>query len=257
MSISSNKNGSISLQVPTFPVGLIAKLNAGTPAKQVDVAWTQLLIQDTVSTSFSKTMILPATGASGGDLDTGVVTDNTWYYVWAISKLDGTTTTIFSASSTNPTLPTGYVKKKFIFPVRHASAAFVAFVLQDKSWKYVTSPAAYSYTGATPPTSNNNIDCSQFIPLLVNTIYCIVYITGHKTGAYMDVNVELTGCVNGIYMRQSLSEATASTVSVDATITAQCIVNTYNCYIGFNYVGVGSPTIITESLAITGFDIPL
>lgn len=50
-----------------------------------------------------------AEGTGAGGLDTGTVSADTVYYVWAIAKTsDGTSDGLFSLSSTSPTLPTGF-----------------------------------------------------------------------------------------------------------------------------------------------------
>lgn len=53
-----------------------------------------------------------------GGLDTGSSSNNTWYYVYAIAKPDGTPGLIFSASSTTPSLPVGFTMFRRIGAVR-------------------------------------------------------------------------------------------------------------------------------------------
>lgn len=53
-----------------------------------------------------------AAGNNAGGLDTGAKASNTWYYRWAISKADGTSDILFSASATSPTMPATYVNKR-------------------------------------------------------------------------------------------------------------------------------------------------
>lgn len=53
------------------------------------------------------TIALTTAGAAG--LDTGSEANSTWYYAWILCKDDGTVSGVLSASSSTPTLPSGYV----------------------------------------------------------------------------------------------------------------------------------------------------
>jgi hypothetical protein len=65
---------------------------------------------DIISTS-ALSLDTDATGAGG--LDTGSLTADTWYFVWVIAKSsDGTVSALLSTSSTSPTMPAGYDKKR-------------------------------------------------------------------------------------------------------------------------------------------------
>ena len=58
-----------------------------------------------------------SSGANG--LDTGSIAANTWYYVWAIWNPSTTTdASLLSLSSTAPTMPSGYTKKRRVGSVR-------------------------------------------------------------------------------------------------------------------------------------------
>jgi hypothetical protein len=67
--------------------------------KQIDAAWAE--------------------GTNAGGLDTGTVAADTFYYLFAIyNPTTQTSDALFSISSTSPTLPSGYTKKKFLKKVR-------------------------------------------------------------------------------------------------------------------------------------------
>lgn len=56
-----------------------------------------------------------AVGDDQGGLDTGSVANSTAYYVWLIKRVDtGVVDVLFSTSSTAPTMPTNYTKKRLI-----------------------------------------------------------------------------------------------------------------------------------------------
>jgi len=67
--------------------------------------------------------INPATNGANG-LDTGSLANSTWYYTWVIAKSsDGTTAGLLSASSSSPTMPSGYDKKRRVGSVRTSGSA--------------------------------------------------------------------------------------------------------------------------------------
>lgn len=56
-----------------------------------------------------------AVGDNNGGLDTGTVSDNTWYHIWLIKRTDtGVVDALFSTSATSPTMPSNYDKKRRI-----------------------------------------------------------------------------------------------------------------------------------------------
>ena len=74
----------------------------------------------------SKSAVITASGVNGRD--TGSEAANTWYYIWAIGKADGTVDSLLSVSATAPTMPSGYTFKGLIGAVRNdASSNFVPF----------------------------------------------------------------------------------------------------------------------------------
>jgi hypothetical protein len=64
--------------------------------------------------TWTKTSAAFAVGSLNGSLDTGSLANNTWYHVWLIGKLDGTTDILTSLSPATPTMPTGFVLKRRI-----------------------------------------------------------------------------------------------------------------------------------------------
>ena len=102
--------------------------------KQIDAAWVA--------------------GNNQGGLDTGTVAINTWYYCYTISNDDGSIVDcLFSASPTNPTLPSGYTKKK-----RIKNGFFKTNVNADIR-SFSQSKDFYVFTG--PQSTNHNLLFSQ------------------------------------------------------------------------------------------------
>lgn len=67
-----------------------------------------------------------AEGTNTGGLDTGSKAISTTYYVFVIAKNNGNSDVLFSLSSTNPTMPAGYLYKKMIGSVTTDSSGDIA-----------------------------------------------------------------------------------------------------------------------------------
>ena len=102
--------------------------NATNPAYQVDILpgaarsddnTTDILVASTI------TVDLTASGANG--LDTGSEAVSTWYYLYLIyNPTTGVAAGLFSTSSSSPTLPGGYTKKRLINSmINNASGDFM------------------------------------------------------------------------------------------------------------------------------------
>jgi hypothetical protein len=112
--------------LPTnFVDGLGILRNASFLTSKVDIAAGVCRSDDDTTDLRSTSVItvnLAAAGANG--LDTGAEAANTWYYLWLI--YNPTTVTyagLFSLSTTAPTMPSGYTKKRRIGSVRNNASS--------------------------------------------------------------------------------------------------------------------------------------
>ncbi len=90
-----------------------------------------------------------AVGSGNGGLDTGSIA-NAWYYVWLIQRSDtGVVDALFSLSSTAPTMPASYDRKRRIGAVLRASASLQAFFQNGDNfdWAVATSDIAVTNPG--------------------------------------------------------------------------------------------------------------
>jgi hypothetical protein len=109
-------------------------------AATVDVDATEIILQDSNGlakrvSSVNLTANITASGANG--LDTGSEASGTWYFIWVINN--GTTTaSLLSASSTAPTMPSGYTFKALVGAVRNdGSSNFIDFTQEGNKVNYV------------------------------------------------------------------------------------------------------------------------
>jgi hypothetical protein len=75
-----------------------------------------IIINSAITKSLAGTWVV---GSGSNGLDAGTRANNTWYYIWAIARSDtGVCDILLSTSSTAPTMPTSYDKKRLIGAIR-------------------------------------------------------------------------------------------------------------------------------------------
>jgi len=235
-------------------VGLLVKRNASHPDHQVDISWTELYVEGRPTGARSLTIDITASGALG--LDTSTESANAWYYIWILTKADGTVTGVFSASSTSPTLPSGYTRKRLVSMVRNTSGDFVDFVQQDKIWGYATLTTAYSTTSTTLDTGTAR-DLTIYIPELVTKIKGSIRAYGSKSGSAFVLVATLSGYINGIYITNTIAYGEATT-SLTAADGASFEIITNNRYIKTQSDGsTASPSAFGITVYFNTFEVPL
>lgn len=147
----------------TPPVGSASALSIVRPSvSTVDIDASSIVLKDGVdayeATSVNLTADITVSGING--LDTGSEA-NIWYYIWVI--YNGTTVaSLLSASSTAPTMPSGYTYKALVGAVKNTSGDFVNFKQSGKKYMYVVEPTVAS--GTFGSGSWTTTDISAFFP---------------------------------------------------------------------------------------------
>jgi len=140
------------------------KSNASNPTYQVDINSGLVGADDgsvIMEVSSPITVDITASGANG--LDTGSEASSTWYYLYLIyNPTTDTVAGLFSVSSTSPTMPSGYTKKRLVSArYNDASSNFIAFVqyngevFNNSYFGVLVGGTAGSYT---------SIDVSNYLP---------------------------------------------------------------------------------------------
>ncbi len=117
-------------------------------------------------TSFDVSPDITVSGAGG--LDSGAEAANTWYYIWAIGKADGTKSAILSTSSSAPTMPSGYDFKALVSAVRNdGSSNFINFNQYGREYFY----AAWQSLASGSPGSGSwtSISTAALVPNALST----------------------------------------------------------------------------------------
>lgn len=132
-----------------------------------------------LTTALSSTINMATTGANA--LDTGSIASATWYAIWAIAKVDGTTAGLASTSFTNPTMPAGYTYKARIGAVRTASgtaqllgtwqfgrrAQYVVGLAQTTTTNIII---ASGITGSVSVPTWTSVSVSNYVPTTASSI---------------------------------------------------------------------------------------
>jgi hypothetical protein len=109
---------------------------------------------------------LASSGVNG--LDTGSESSSTWYYVWIIyNPTTDTTAGLISTSSTSPTMPSGYTKKRRIGSFRNNSSSNIIPFAQggtgiERRYMYTDGYKSILVFGTN--TSWTDVDCSDELP---------------------------------------------------------------------------------------------
>jgi hypothetical protein len=122
--------------VASLPGGLFRNLKVQATSDTSVTASTDEIIVENPSTHGTLRLIAPSvtisTALSGaGGIDTGSVASSTWYSVWIEAKTDGTTSGIFSTSSTAPALASGYSLQARVGWVRSDASSHLWRTIQN------------------------------------------------------------------------------------------------------------------------------
>lgn len=118
-------------------------------ANVVQISAASVGIEEYVAVSISTSASLACSGSSGC-LDTGAEAASTWYYAWLIYDSSGTNGVgfILSTSSTSPTMPSGFNKKRRIDAIyNNAASNLNTFLTLDDGFHYHMYVTEASFSG--------------------------------------------------------------------------------------------------------------
>jgi len=97
----------------------------------------------TLAAAMTKNTTLWAAGNNNGGLDAGLIANSTWYYWYLIlNPATGATDILFSLSSTNPTIPSGFINFRRIGCAKtDGSAHWTAFTQDGDTFMWSTPVA--------------------------------------------------------------------------------------------------------------------
>lgn len=123
---------------PTSASALSIKNNAVTPATQIDISATEMVMDNASGGSYytenygACTINYGVVGAGG--IDAGAIAANTWYYLYAIGT-GIANSCLASTSPTAPALPTGYTYKMRVGAIRTLTAAATLWTFNQRGNK--------------------------------------------------------------------------------------------------------------------------
>jgi len=145
------------------------------------------------------TVSIASSGANG--LDTGSEASSTWYYLWAIGDSSGTHSPagLLSVSSTSPTMPTGYDKKRLL-PIaikNDGSSNFLPFRIIKQSgflmviYTTFETTASWAALSAGTATTFTAVSLASFVPPISRL--ALVQEMGHYVSSSVSNQVRETG----------------------------------------------------------------
>lgn len=147
-----------------------------------------------------------AVGTNQGMLESGVKTPNTWYFLHLIERIDTEVVDVIaSTSSSAPTLPANYTKKRLIFAVRTlADGKIKLFKLYKEDWVMWVDP----HLG----TDVTNLSTAR-------SLYDVLTPTGFRTEVLANVLINASGkAMVYICSPEATDQAPSLTVSPLASI---------------------------------------
>lgn len=193
--------------------GLNILPNITNSTYQLDINIGQCKSEDnTTDIEITSPVIIDITNSGANGLDVGSEIADTWYYVWVIKNITTETVAgLFSISSTSPTLPTGYTKKRRIGVIRNNSSSdFLQFFQTGKD-----STRRYEYfedlrttllvLSAGVEFTYTDVDCSEVVPPTSQLAYlCVAEVNNAGTANYLRTNGKINP-TRRIFKRESLT----------------------------------------------------
>lgn len=198
---------------------LLVKINASYPTYKIDIDALVLQVEDENLTGINLTVDITQSGANG--LDTGSEAANTWYSIWVIRGSSGTAG-LLSTSSTSPSMPAGYTKKRRVGWVRNNSnSAFRKFFHIGDWWHWDAQHVALN-TGSAA-TSWTDVNCGSYVPPTSEFITIMGFV-GDTNGAGANLKIRRKGSSetmpNDYDLHHSGSGLTTCSISVIGVVVS-------------------------------------
>lgn len=109
------------------------ELMVGAGAGRSDDNTTDIILASSMTKALNAPWI--AGGAGAGMLDGGAMVANTWYYIYAIERIDTEQSDVLASTSfTTPTMPVNYTKKKLIFAIQTDATNKIKGFVHIREW---------------------------------------------------------------------------------------------------------------------------
>ncbi|MBA3037122.1 MAG: hypothetical protein FP814_11595 [Desulfobacterium sp.] len=128
---------------------------------KVHVTADEIMLQDNGGAPYRAAMVDVIVDIVN-DLDTGTKSPNTWYHIWIISNPGGLVKGLLSTSSSNPSLPAGYIFKAYVGAIYNNGGNYlVSYYQNDKlAWAEQTYPLAMTAFPSIP----TRVDLASSVP---------------------------------------------------------------------------------------------
>lgn len=160
---------------------LVVKSDAVSPNTKVDVTADSVVLFDGTGTLEARAVnLVPDLTVSGlNGLDTGTGAANSWYYVWVISN-GSTTGSLFSLSSSSPTMPGGYTFRKLVGAVRTDGTSNLLKFMQTGSDVFYVAENTVLSGGSSP--SWTSVGLASCVPPPATAAFIHAYMSYNTAG---------------------------------------------------------------------------
>jgi len=194
-------------------------------AFQVTITATSVLLKDSSGESFLAESVnenANITLSGAGGLDTGSEASSTWYHVWLIARPDNTVESMFSTSSTAPTMPGAYTYKGYVGAIYNDSGSDFDTIYQNN---HRVASVKQSVLSSGTATSYTSVDLSTTIPTTASSVYAdgnvndsgsgtsTLFVVCDGTNELGEVRIQNSGgTANGIFNQFSVVIRTIQTL---------------------------------------------
>lgn len=180
-----------------LPKGYISGLNLSyNSASTVQISAGECRDDTDVANMVSSgTLTANITSSGANGLDDGEEANSTIYHAFIISQADGTVASLLSVSKNSPTMPSGYIYKRYVGIVKNdGSSAFIRFTQMGeqshRNYYYhiqMGASGARLLSDATPlVAAYTTVSCSAWIPQDVKEVMVSVSDSGSATITTID-----------------------------------------------------------------------
>lgn len=224
-------------------------------AATIDIDADELLLKDSnggafLASSVNLTLDITASGANG--LDTGAEAGNTWYYGWVIAKPDGTVAGLLSASSSAPTLPSGYTFKALVTAARNDGSSNFLSYRQRGEWCYYEAANAV-VSGSANATTEQTVSVSSYVPPNGGSFTINGFSEFNSTASPISLQVKVRFISGSDYFKLAVNVAGSSQGNESASITMPNVSQQF-IWLATNNTNVSSASI---SFTVLAFSLPM
>ena len=229
--------------------GVIVEVNGSNPTYQLDILSGGVGADDGsdfIEVGATITVDIAVPGVNG--LDAGSEAPSTWYYLWLIKDpAAGTEAGLLSLSTSAPTMPGSYTKKRLIGAVYNDSGSnFVQFSQVEKRVQYQDSQLAFPAAPLAPPFAP--VPLAPTIPPIARV--ASISVEGVITGGAADAIVFISNSITAATGIRVLVLEFTATPTMEATTALDVVTDPSQAIFIADNGGVSTGTVYVHGFVL-------